>query len=627
MTTIITRTGKGSSLTWGEADANFTNLNTDKLDKSNNLSDLTNALLARTNLGIGNVDNTSDADKPVSTAQQTAIDSAITTHVAQSDPHTQYLHESVAAASSGSSLIGYTRGVTGATTRTVESVLYETISVKDFGAVGDGVTDDSAAFNLAIAYANSKGGYDRANIVGTTIYIPTGRYKLNSGLSAITVSHVVFHGESRDSAVLLINTTSGLFHYGGGVTVGTIIIGGGINNLKIEYLVTPLSTSYVVYADYAYSLQIYDLVIVQIGTLIKCGRDITYSSGEIYLYNVNGTIANAGVPLIDLRYGSGFFMSNCHIFVYGVTLPALPTTPLTTVAGTHVVTTANGLLWDTAQFTQCIFERFDRGVFGYAQSTATYVTFRFTNVIFDFHAREAVYLDSGGGGSVSNFLFDSNCWYCSWSEAAIKISAGSGYCDKLYFSGDCGWSGKEAITYYNPGAKECMFTGMKISGVNKVGGTNAAMYFQAGSKGFYVSNIIGNHVANFPFANTRATYGLVIGADCDNFQVTGCSFEGSTLGWSIAANSLASANRLITGNIHADYATSAAAVVPATSTLYQNKTPFIEEYNFYGGTATVYNKNGLQIGTAGPCSFTLQPQEYYYITYTVAPTGLKTIQR
>lgn len=45
-----------------------------KLVKTNNLSDLTDVSAALTNLGLENVDNTADTDKPVSTATQTALD-------------------------------------------------------------------------------------------------------------------------------------------------------------------------------------------------------------------------------------------------------------------------------------------------------------------------------------------------------------------------------------------------------------------------------------------------------------------------------------------------------------------------------------------------------------------------
>ena len=40
MATIVTRAGKGSPLTHTEVDANFTNLNDDKLESSSNLSDV-----------------------------------------------------------------------------------------------------------------------------------------------------------------------------------------------------------------------------------------------------------------------------------------------------------------------------------------------------------------------------------------------------------------------------------------------------------------------------------------------------------------------------------------------------------------------------------------------------------
>lgn len=78
------------------------------------------------------------------------------------------------ASSSGSSLVGFLQSGTGAVVRTVQSKLRDVVSVKDFGAVGDGVTDDTAAIQAALNTASG---------VGLTIYIPKGTYKTTATLN------------------------------------------------------------------------------------------------------------------------------------------------------------------------------------------------------------------------------------------------------------------------------------------------------------------------------------------------------------------------------------------------------------------------------------------------------------
>jgi len=72
--------------------------------------------------------------------------------------------ESVTQISGDASAITYNQGGTGAQDRTVLTKLQETVSVKDFGAVGDGVTDDSAAIQAAI------------NAATYGVYFPDGEY-------------------------------------------------------------------------------------------------------------------------------------------------------------------------------------------------------------------------------------------------------------------------------------------------------------------------------------------------------------------------------------------------------------------------------------------------------------------
>lgn len=59
------------------------------------------------------------------------------------------------AAPNGSSLIGFVAAGAGAVDRTVQDKLRESVSVADYGAIGDSIADDSSAFAAAFAASNS----------------------------------------------------------------------------------------------------------------------------------------------------------------------------------------------------------------------------------------------------------------------------------------------------------------------------------------------------------------------------------------------------------------------------------------------------------------------------------------
>ena len=66
--------------------------------------------------------------------------------------------------------LAFTPNGTGAVARTVDSKLKDVVSVKDFGAVGNGIANDTAAFNLAAATA-------------TNVLIPKGTYLITAAIS------------------------------------------------------------------------------------------------------------------------------------------------------------------------------------------------------------------------------------------------------------------------------------------------------------------------------------------------------------------------------------------------------------------------------------------------------------
>lgn len=155
------------------------------------------------------------------------------------------------AAANGSSLVGFQQAGTGAVVRTAQDKMREWVSVKDFGAVGDG-SDATTAFAAALAAHDN-------------IYVPAGTY----AVTGITMSNnKVLFGDGEESVI----NCSGPINF-------TDARKGGMRNLRVN--LTSAST-----------------------TLVRLQKGVGVGSFELYFEDVNfvGNIANAstvGIHITD----------------------------------------------------------------------------------------------------------------------------------------------------------------------------------------------------------------------------------------------------------------------------------------------------------------------------------------
>ena len=115
------------------------------------------------------------------------------------------------AASSGSSLVGFLPSGTGAVAETAQTKLREVVSVKDFGAIGDGIADDTAAITAAFNYAQIQTFASFAGnpnpLVTCTLYFPPGRYIFNGpALNYSTNQSIAFEGAGRQVTQIMIKS-------------------------------------------------------------------------------------------------------------------------------------------------------------------------------------------------------------------------------------------------------------------------------------------------------------------------------------------------------------------------------------------------------------------------------------
>ena len=134
----------------------------------------------------------------------------------------------VASGTTNAANVAYDPPFTGGVATTVENKLSEIVSVKDFGAVGDGVADDTTAIQNAIDYVSAN---------AQTLYVPEGTYITTSVLTIPTTGLNIVGDISQPKIKRTGVTTTPVFqseqsNVGGGGTFENLYIDG--NNIATD---------------------------------------------------------------------------------------------------------------------------------------------------------------------------------------------------------------------------------------------------------------------------------------------------------------------------------------------------------------------------------------------------------
>jgi hypothetical protein len=178
------------------------------------------------------------------------------------------------------------------------------VSVKTYGAVGDGVTDDTAAFNAALASLAKAGG-------GRCL-VPKGTYLISATTNPAITSHVTSNvhlvGEGRDVSVLKV----------AGAPTGNFLWCSG-DNWSVEDLTIDMRDHFIQRAGFAAVVaagsnwRIAKCAIIKIG---RRGININggangYIAGNLFTKTEASPLDNSAI--ISVVNGKGEFPTNIHI--------------------------------------------------------------------------------------------------------------------------------------------------------------------------------------------------------------------------------------------------------------------------------------------------------------------------
>lgn len=388
-------------------------------------------------------------------------------------------------ASAGSSTVGTIAAGTGAVARTVEGKLRETVSVKDFGAVGDGVANDTAAIQAAINTARN-------------VYFPAGTYLIASALTNANQTQI--YGDGPEESIISVSgsgydalTFSGSYSGVRDVsftsatprTAGAFVkfsANTRMNFVRRCKMNNPFMAILIVTNAVITSIE--DVEILNTATT---GMSVVIQGGnDTFLTRVVMDAPAASQPVCGVRIKSSqaVFMTDCDMIHQGRGLQIDP----------------DGLAGDV--ITWCFFE----------------------NVACDLGTSDGIIVTPSNGATVKG-LFFSNCWSSSNLHGVnILAGTGGGAVDGIFFNNCTLFNNARQGAIVQSG-NNIEFNNCRVSGNSQSpSGTYAGIDIANGLSNFAVRGTRSGAIAGF--ANTQS-YGLLIGTTCDIYQITDNNFIGN----------------------------------------------------------------------------------------------------
>lgn len=469
----------------------------------------------------------------------------------------------------------------GNTARTLQAIFGDHLSVKDFGAVGNGITNDTAAFQAA---------HDALPAGGGAIFVPAGTYLIRPTITL--TKPIVIQGTGQHSAVLTTDQATGtLFSASGsGTQFRDLRITASVTRTAGEFIYFPIASRAVV--SRVYMTGYFIGIRISGGatcTIEDCSMrdgaaggggagilldDATSQVNDAVIRHVTMDAPSGAQPSagIQIKAGSAVQITDCDIIHHTDCL---------------LINPGNGQLVGSVWGLNSFFDTANRGIIVLPSGTGNVQRLKFTNCWASSHTSNGITLNNTGSGVLTEVEFV-NVTALLNGGAGLSLTAGCS--DVTVLGGNFGGNTSHGILV-NDGISEFSIIGARAKDLGSTSGN--------GGRGILVS-----------------------GTSHDFYTIAHNDLRGNTAGALLDQGT--GTNARVRDNLgHNPVGASAITVGGSPFTYTAGHSP--ETVYIRAGTVSDIKHNGTTIFTATEKTVHLGPNETVVVTYSVAPTMTKMV--